>query len=239
MRNLKKAVVFLFAFIVFFTFVLNEESLASSVLSLDMKEILWDKASQFKVLFQETQSDEKAVVKNKPSKTIRIVGGGKRTAFYNLSLPSENYIKVTRSNSGITIKIKCGQSKSLPSRGASFINKIVSTAAGFLGVPYLWGGSTSSGFDCSGFVMKVFQLNGILLNRTADQQYYAGNYISRDQLKSGDLVFFTTYCPGVSHVGIYIGGDRFIHSSSSSGMVRISSLKESYYDARYVGAARY
>ncbi|MBI2251772.1 MAG: C40 family peptidase [Armatimonadetes bacterium] len=122
----------------------------------------------------------------------------------------------------------------LASRGG----QIISTAWRFLGVPYRWAGTTSRGFDCSGFVMRVFKLNGINLRRLADQQYYNGNPVNPQNLIPGDLVFFSTYSSGVTHVGIYIGGNQFIHASSSRG-VTISNLNDSYYRNRFIGARRY
>jgi len=126
----------------------------------------------------------------------------------------------------------------LSSRRLKRANTIVKTAFKFMGVPYVFGGSTPNGFDCSGFVQYVFRLNGIKVPRMAHHQYYAGTPIKKSQIRPGDLVFFETYTAGISHVGIYIGNSRFIHASSR-GAVRINSLKERYYTNRYRGAARY
>jgi cell wall-associated NlpC family hydrolase len=105
----------------------------------------------------------------------------------------------------------------------------------FLGVPYVFGGTTASGFDCSGFVQHVFAMLGIDLPRTADAQYDVGHRAVGGP-HPGDLVFFDTY-GGVSHVGIYLGNGEFVHASSSRG-VMVSHLSESYWAARYVGAKR-
>lgn len=113
---------------------------------------------------------------------------------------------------------------------------IVAFAKQYLGVPYVWAGQGPSGFDCSGFTYYVFDYFGIDLPRVADGQYSAGNRVSNPQ--PGDLVFFTTYEPGPSHVGIYIGDNQFIHASSGAGVVTITSLSDSYYEARYLGARR-
>lgn len=115
---------------------------------------------------------------------------------------------------------------------------IISTAKKYIGVPYLWGGTTPSGFDCSGFVQFVFKAHGISLNRTCETQYKHGTYVSKSNLQPGDLVFFqNTYKAGISHVGIYIGNGQFIHASSSKGVV-ISNLSSSYYVSHYYGARR-
>ncbi len=115
---------------------------------------------------------------------------------------------------------------------------VVDTAMQYIGVPYLWGGSTPAGFDCSGFTQYVFKQHGIQINRTTQTQYQNGVYVEKDALQPGDLVFFqNTYRPGISHVGIYIGNGRFIHASSSQG-VTVTSMDNSYWATRYYGARR-
>ncbi len=107
----------------------------------------------------------------------------------------------------------------------------------FLGVPYVFGGTSSRGFDCSGYVQHVFAMLGYHIPRTADAQYDAGKRVTGAKMVPGDLVFFQTYAAGASHVGIYLGNDRFVHASSSHG-VTVSNLHESYWSARYLGAKR-
>ena len=125
-----------------------------------------------------------------------------------------------------------------PSYDSGSSSSIVSVAQNYMGVPYVWGGTSPSGFDCSGFTQYVFRQCGYSINRTAAAQYSNGSYVSYDSLQAGDLVFFAnTYsASGITHVGIYIGGGQFIHAAN--GGVKISSLSESYYSSRYYGARR-
>ena len=122
--------------------------------------------------------------------------------------------------------------------GSSYIsNRIISNAMDYLGVPYVFGGTSPYGFDCSGYVQYVFANAGISLPRTADVQYEVGTPVSTTELVAGDLVFFTTYTWGASHVGIYLGDNKFIHASSSRG-IAVDSLGSSYWSSHYIGARR-
>jgi cell wall-associated NlpC family hydrolase len=118
------------------------------------------------------------------------------------------------------------------------ITKLTKTAKNYLGVPYVWGGTTYKGFDCSGFTQKVFKVNGKSISRIASHQFKDGVRVSRSNIKPGDMVFFTTYKPGPSHVGIYLGNNNFIHASSGKGKVTISNLNKNYYSTRFIGAKR-
>jgi len=111
---------------------------------------------------------------------------------------------------------------------------VVGIAMRYLGVPYVWGGASPSGFDCSGLVMYVFAQIGVSLPHSSYVQFGMGAPVSMSQLQPGDLVFFA----GASHVGIYIGGGQFIHAPHTGDVVRVSSLSESWYAATYVGARR-
>ena len=116
-------------------------------------------------------------------------------------------------------------------------DKVVSIAYDYLGVPYVWGGSSPSGFDCSGFTKYVYKQMGITLNRTAASQLNNGYEVT--DLQVGDLVFFTntyTTSAAASHVGIYIGNNQFIHAAN--GGVKVTSLDHEYYAPRYIGARR-
>ncbi|NOV04643.1 C40 family peptidase [Paenibacillus planticolens] len=116
----------------------------------------------------------------------------------------------------------------------SVTEQIIQTANAYMGVPYVWGGTTPNGFDCSGFVRFVYQAKGIDLPRTsAEMHSEAGTRVT--DLKIGDLVFFASKT--VNHVGIYLGNDQFISATTSRG-VAVDSLSSSYWSARYVGAKR-
>ncbi|OKL36840.1 NlpC/P60 family protein [Domibacillus mangrovi] len=113
---------------------------------------------------------------------------------------------------------------------------LVSVAKKYTGVPYVWGGNTPKGFDCSGFLKYVFKEGAeTSIPRTVADIYNKGTKVSSPQV--GDIVFFQTYKKGASHAGIYIGGNKFIHSSSSKG-VTTTSLDNSYWSQRYLGAKR-
>lgn len=123
----------------------------------------------------------------------------------------------------------------------SIRRSIVKTAENFIGVSYLWGGSSArEGFDCSGLTMTVYRHNGLNLPRSSIQQWKVGKPVLRSQLLKGDLVFFAK--PGwkkISHVGIYKGNNKFIHASGTGKKIRIDSLSGKYYKSRYVGARTY
>lgn len=114
---------------------------------------------------------------------------------------------------------------------------VLNYAAQFLGVPYVYGGSTPSGFDCSGFTSYVFKNTVGSIPRVAQAQYDATTRVSRDDLLPGDLVFFGSSTSSISHVGIYVGSNQFIHAPSTGDVVKYSSLTGSYA-TRYQGAGR-
>ena len=114
--------------------------------------------------------------------------------------------------------------------------KVVTEAKKLIGTPYKWGGTTPKGFDCSGFVYYTYKKAGKVLPRSSAEMYKLGTSVSKSQLRPGDLVFFTTYKKGASHVGIYIGNNQMIHASSKG--VKIDSINNSYWKPRFIGAKR-
>ena len=120
-----------------------------------------------------------------------------------------------------------------------FRSDIVRTAASYRGSRYRRGGISSRGFDCSGFVMHVYSRYGVRLPHSSRAQFRCGRSVSRADLLPGDLVFFSgTYRRGISHVGMYVGGGKFIHASTSRGGVRTDALDSAYFRRKYAGARR-
>jgi cell wall-associated NlpC family hydrolase len=118
-------------------------------------------------------------------------------------------------------------------------DKVVSEALKYLGTPYVWAGaSPTGGFDCSGLAMYVYGKLGVTLPHYSRYQASYGTAVSKDQLLPGDLVFFSTYRRDASHVGIYVGDDKFVHAATRGGQVQVDSLTEAYYAHRYIGARR-
>lgn len=117
------------------------------------------------------------------------------------------------------------------------VNSLIHYAEQFIGLPYVWGGTTPNpGFDCSGYTQYVYTHFGVPLNRTSEEQFAQGISVSRSNLQPGDLVFFSTYAPGATHVGIYIGNGMMINSEDA-GLI-ITSMNISYWASRYIGARR-
>jgi cell wall-associated NlpC family hydrolase len=124
-----------------------------------------------------------------------------------------------------------------PSSGLGWT--LVDVASRYLGVPYVWGGTSPSGFDCSGFVWYVYRKSGMPIPRDMWGQLQSGTRVTRASLQPGDIVFFAgTYEAGLSHDGIYIGGGRFIHAADYGLGVIVSSFSNAYYANHYFGATR-
>ena len=117
---------------------------------------------------------------------------------------------------------------------------IINSANALKGTKYKWGGTTTKGFDCSGFVQYVFKKSGIQLPRTAAEMSKRGTSVAKGNLKAGDLVFFNTGAKKgkVTHVGIYIGNNKFIHSTTSKGVI-VTDINDRYYwGAKFISAKR-
>jgi cell wall-associated NlpC family hydrolase len=125
-----------------------------------------------------------------------------------------------------------------PLVGNGIGSQAVALAERFLGVPYVWGGATPAGFDCSGLVMYVYGLLGIRLPHYSGYQWYAGPRVPRDQLQPGDIVFFHPSTNGPQHEGMYIGAGEFIQAPQTGDVVKVSSLYDTQYALSYVGAVR-
>lgn len=126
----------------------------------------------------------------------------------------------------------------LPETGSGSLDALLAYAMTLQGTAYKNGGSDPSGFDCSGFVQWVYARHGRKLPREVKDQWQLGEKVDRDEVKAGDLVFFETVSRGASHVGIALGGDRFVHAPSSRGVVRVERFSSSYWSPRWVGARR-
>lgn len=149
-----------------------------------------------------------------------------------LEKPANNH-GTAKSSGSTTNSGSSNNSGSSASKG----QKIVDYALTFLGYPYIYGGSSPSGFDCSGFTQYVFKQNGISINRTATSQLKNGYSVSYANMKPGDIVYFG-YGSTATHVGIYIGNGKFVHAENSSTGVVITSLSQSYYANRFLCAHR-
>jgi len=126
-----------------------------------------------------------------------------------------------------------------PSQGPADGYAIAGTALGLRGRPYRNGGSDPSGFDCSGFIWYVFAQHGVRVPRTVAEQFQAGAPVDANAVEAGDLVFFATEGgQSVTHVGMVIGGDEFVHAPSSRGEVRVERMGSGYWGPRFVGARR-
>jgi cell wall-associated NlpC family hydrolase len=125
-----------------------------------------------------------------------------------------------------------------PAAEAAPGTSVINTALEFRGVPYRYGGSDPTGFDCSGFVQYVFARHGVAVPREVRDQYEIGEEVRLTNVRPGDLIFFETVSRGASHVGMAIGGDQFVHAPSSTGVVRVERFSSSYWASRFVGARR-
>jgi cell wall-associated NlpC family hydrolase len=132
-------------------------------------------------------------------------------------------------------RAKAAQATSVPAGTSPLAYTVIRNAMAFLGTPYVWGGTSPRGFDCSGFTQYVFAESGVRIPRTADIQWATGRPIA-GYPEPGDLVFFQTYEVGASHVGIYLGNGWFVHEIAPN--VHLSSFNAPYFRMRYIGARR-
>lgn len=177
-----------------------------------------DKSGLFKVRFGDFASRNEALLKAQALVHAGIIG-----EYYIVSLQSYS------------------AAKSLYYDAPVLRRHIVETAENFIGLPYQWGGSSpEEGFDCSGLVMAVYQLNGFNLPRCSQDQFVSGDPVDRSQLKKGDLVFFSFSRPGkISHVGVYTGDNSFIHAPGEGKSIRKDTLSDDFFATRYAGARTY
>jgi cell wall-associated NlpC family hydrolase len=134
--------------------------------------------------------------------------------------------------------------KSLPPRKAEKPGDMgavaARTAERFVGIPYRWGGeNVVDGMDCSGFVRAVYNLCGVNIPRTSAEQFRTGEKVDRGDLVDGDLVFFGASPDSINHVGIYVGGGKFVHAPRRGDEIKVATLDEKYFAGRFIGAKRY
>lgn len=212
--------------------------------------IIGIKDGWYKVIFENTigyiRSDyvdlTETPYENKSSaKSPKFFRGGNSTGV----APSASALNGSSSSSG-SVSSGSSSSGSVSSGGSTSTgstatgDRIVATAKQYLGVPYKWGGTDPSGFDCSGFVYYVLRSLGFNVSRTLTAMYTQGTPVSKSSLQPGDVVFFqNTYKAGLSHVGIYVGNGQFIHAPSSGKVVSYTNLYTNYYIEHYYGAVRF
>lgn len=198
----------------------------------------------------ERQAQEKISIAEKPAidTSAPVVDSGNESASSLKDAPvkveeKEEDVPVvskgTRETKESTVDSSKASSSSTQTTSPQVNGDMIATARQYLGVRYQFGAAPgrTDAFDCSSFTQYVYRQHGIQLPRTTVTQFQKGYAVDRNSLKKGDLVFFETYKSGVSHVGIYIEDGKFIHASSTDGVV-ISNLSERYYESRYLGAKR-
>ena len=202
--------------------------------------------------FREDDYDEVFIILDKMDKIGIVTGDGVRMR----SGAGTSYSTIGYYNKGIQVKVtgKTGSWYAVSynglsgymsadyvklSTGNAVADKIVATAKQYLGTPYVYGGSSPRGFDCSGFMYYLYGQYGYSLWRGAGGQWnHNGTKVDKSDLQPGDLVFFSDSVDPIGHVGMYIGNNQFIHASSGKGCVVITSLSSSYYANHYTGAKR-
>lgn len=158
-----------------------------------------------------------------------------------VALDKPDSAKGNTTSRGSTVSRGGESPRDIPVSKATKGEQIAEYSKKFLGVPYKWGGATPEGFDCSGLTYYIYKQFGITLNRTAAGQSTQGVLVKKNELKPGDLLFFDTQGGNngqVTHNGLYIGNNKFIHSANPRTVVRITDLSDSYYTRTYVKAKR-
>ena len=189
-------------------------------------------------------------VRSAPSTDASIVGKlvnddvveiiGKQGNWYEISLSGQDayvscdYVAIVSQEEASALIVAASQRAANTAMG----DKIVSTAKKYIGTPYVYGGRSPSGFDCSGFTSYVYQENGVSIPRTSGEQSQYGSPVNKESLKAGDVVCFGCGSHSVNHVGIYIGDGQFIHSPSPGKSVTIEALNSAYYSKTYICARR-
>jgi len=187
-----------------------------------------------KAVRQQLQWTGSPIISKTSSSEKQVSDQSKSVANKDLPTKTQTTKSTAKATTNNTKPVQVAETQKKVSRSDS--SGVVDRALSLQGIPYVFGGTSRKGFDCSGLTQYVYRSSGVSLPRTASEQFRVGSSISKAQLKTGDLVFFSTYAPGASHVGIYIGGGKFV-SASNSG-VSTSSLNSGYYGGRYLGARR-
>ena len=192
---------------------------------------------------EEVETIYETVVKPHRGSVVEVAGE-------SLALPSHQNVMITADGRTLAVPTAAPKRVKVAKRDEDSDNHAELSARGqkvvrllkesfrYLGVPYVWGGEDPSGMDCSGFTQKVFTDRGMYIPRTADLQFEVGQVVPRGSEQPGDMVFFETYCPGASHVGIYVGHNQFVHASSGSGYITFGDLRDDYFSRCYLGARR-
>ncbi len=180
---------------------------------------------------------ERPTQSSQPGETVAVIPQASRSG----AQAAERAVTVARRPASTPERKAPEAEKATPRRttpsNTTVVSNLLDTARDQMGIRYVWGGTSRSGFDCSGFTQWVFARSGIRIPRTSIEQATVGQRVDRDDLRPGDLVFFRTRGSRISHVGIYIGNNNFIHASSGGGRVRINAIT-GYYSQRYVTARR-
>lgn len=195
-----------------------------------------DKSTYHKLMELQKSSEHNAV-----STTIKPAATSTTAVTSTINKPSPAVIATSKNPPASKNINKPSPNKNVPrqqSNAKALPDKVVTTASKYQGAPYRFGGTTPKGFDCSGYTQLVFKAHGISLPRTSDQQYKLGRPISKKELRKGDLVFFSTYEPGPSHVGIYDGNGKFWNATTSRGVMASPLNDPHYWGSRYLGARR-